>query len=144
MTSLSPSTDPHASPSESPPTPSPDVAALQMQLLTVSGLLGRLLARLEVPSGEASEQIAEVLSRLSALTLSLTRTAEAMERIASEEGALGQIGAELQGIRTRQEAQDRQLAAVAHRTAMMMDWLTGGAAPEETATAPGSRTTAST
>ena len=144
MTSLSPSTDPHALPSESPPVSSLEAAALQLQLSTVSGLLGRLLARLETPSGEAAEQIAEVLSRLSALTLSLTRTAEAMERIVSSEGLLGRIGAELERMAARQEAQDRQLTAIAHRTAMMTDWLAGGSIPEETAIAPGSGATAST
>ena len=143
MTSSTPLPDPQAPPAESPPAPPPDATALQLQLLLVSGLLSRLIERLEAPSGEASEQIAEVLSRLSALTLSLTRTAEAMERIASEKGALGQIGLQLARMAARQEAQDRQLAAIAHRTATMMDWLAGGAALEETAIAPGSGTTAS-
>ncbi|WP_156363005.1 hypothetical protein [Rubellimicrobium mesophilum] len=110
----------------------------------MSGLLSRLIERLEAPSGEASQQIAEVLSRLTALTQSLTRTAQAMERIASPEGPLGQIWAELERITARQEAQDRQLAAVGHQTATVKAWLAGGPTLEELATSSGSGATAST
>jgi predicted nucleic acid-binding Zn-ribbon protein len=125
MTNSTPWPEPAFPALESLSPPSLDAVALQPQLLLMSGLLSRLLERLEAPSGETDQQIAEVLSQLSALTQNLARTAEAMERIVSHEGPLGQIGAEVQRIRARQEIQERQLAVVSQRTAMILDWLAG-------------------
>lgn len=125
MTTSTPSPELASPAPETPPSALLDTTALQPQLQLVSGLLSRLLERLEAPSGEAAQQIAEMMSHLSALTQSLARAAEAIERISSPEGTLGQIGGELQRIGARQETQARQIAALSQQMTTMLDWLAG-------------------
>lgn len=72
MTTSTPFAEPAFRASDVPPVPPLDVMALQPQLQLVSGLLSRLIEQLEAFSGEASQQIAEVLSRLTTLTQILT------------------------------------------------------------------------
>ena len=125
MTTSTPSPEPSSPVPKTPPSALPDTTAMQPQLQLVSGLLSRLLERLEAPSGEAAQQIAEMLSHLSTLTQSLARAAEAMERISAPEGTLGQIGTELQRIGAYQEAQAQQIAVLSQQMVTMMDWLAG-------------------
>lgn len=125
MITSTPSPEPASPAPETRTSALPDSTALQPQLQLVSGLLSRLLERLDAPSGDAAQQIAEMLQHLAALTQSLARAAEAMERISAPVGTLGQIGTELQRIGARQEAQAQQIAVLSQQMVTMMNWLAG-------------------
>lgn len=136
MTTSTHSPEPTSSAPKTPPLALPEATTLQPQLQLVSGLLSRLLERLEVPSGDAAQQIAEMMSSLSAMTQSLARAAEAMERISAPEGTLGQIGADLHHIAAKQEAQAGQIAVLSQQMTTIMDWLAGESRLEDTSEGP--------
>ena len=115
-----------------PPSPTPTGGPLlsSPDLVLLTNLLSRLLAKLEEPSGELDTALAQVLTQLSTLAGTMAQAAQAFETALGPEGVLGRIEAELAAMRDEQAEQRARLDALTAETATLVDWL---AAPLEDA-----------
>ena len=113
-------------PDQGPPSRS-EPASLRLSpgpdLVLLTNLLSRLLAKLEEPSGELDMALAQVLMQLSTVAGTMAQAAQALEAATGPEGALGRLESELAAIREEQVEQRTHIQALAAETTMLVNWL---------------------